>query len=187
MHTRNDCRLAAQVLRTGEPGPRYEWARRLITSCRDEGPAVLSEQWMVASGDTAELRYLMFYTPRVKDVRLYHALQRVAADPSRSDTIRIAAMIALARYVNPSRVLTLRDLEPPSGSTRRVPLLVTGSTTGWVQVPGSEPIHGRIAPAVLGLFEEIAEAEEARNRMVWFAAASLARAVGTDIELGRAQ
>lgn len=68
---RNDCRLAAQVLATGHPHPRYEWARSTIVNCEDEGPAYFASQWRTAPADTAALRLLIAAASRVRDARVY--------------------------------------------------------------------------------------------------------------------
>lgn len=185
---RNNCRLAAQVLRTGNPRTRYDWARNLISSCRDEGPAFFVEQWRTIHPDTAEseLFALVRHSARVRDARLYAELRSVAADRARPDVVRVGAMLVLIRYVTPSHVIWFRDVALPPEPIRgiRTPF---GSSTGWVQYPGAEPIVGSIASEVLALFETIAEEEEARNRSMWYAAAALARLVRSDIHLGQAQ
>jgi hypothetical protein len=177
---RNNCRLAAQVLRTGHPAPRYEWARRLITSCPVEGPDFLVERWHAVRGDTAELRDLVFHTGRRRDVRLYDAVRIIAADPARGDAERVGAMLALSRYVDPASAVSFWDLRLPDGPIRGIPLELAW-TTGGIQVSGSQPIDHPVAPMILELLEEIARTEETRNRGLWYAAEVLAKRVRVDI------
>ncbi|MDQ4078045.1 MAG: hypothetical protein M3220_17580 [Chloroflexota bacterium] len=185
MHHRNQCRLAAQVLSTGNPAPKRDWARDYITTCTEEGPRILAEQWRAAAADTGALRYLVLNTGRMRDARLYEALREVAADRSRPDLARVGAMLALARYVDPHNAIWFSDVRVTDRSVRRIPLVTSWSTNG-VQLIGSRPI-GPVAQPVLALLDSIAGQRETENRNVWYAAAVLAKRVRTDIEYGRAK
>ena len=59
MQRRNDCRLAAQVLRMGEPHPRRAWALGVIRDCAEEGPAVVAGLWADPALDSAEVERLV--------------------------------------------------------------------------------------------------------------------------------
>lgn len=185
-HHRNQCRLAAQVLRTGQPAPKREWARNYITTCREEGPAILAENWRTTPADTGQLRYLVINTGRLRDERLYSALRAVALDRSRPSLVRIGAMLALGRYVDSHSAVWFSDLRPPEGPVRRIPLVTSWSTNGN-QLAGSQPVSGAVARPVLELLEEVAARRETEPREVWYAAAVLARRVKADIDYGRAR
>ncbi len=186
-HHRNECRLAAQVIRTGQPAPKREWARSHITTCLEEGPAILADQWRTTQADSAHLRYLVFNSGRLRDERLYQSLRDVVADRSRPRAVRIGAMLALARYVNPNSMLGFSDVRAPvNDPAPRIPL-VSGSSTYTGQLFGTHPLQEPVAPAVLGLLDRVAGEREREDRDVWYAAAVLARRVRTDIRYGRAK
>jgi len=181
---RNNCRLAAQVLRTGEPHGRRDWAVGYIAGCGDEGPVVLGEQWRTAAFEGEFLDALVRSSMRIRDARLYEQLRATAADRTRPAPARVGAMLVLARYVDPGSALWLSDLIPPD-SIRHIRLVGASTTATW-QRTGAQPLTTRVAPAVLALLENIAAARTEEPREVWYAAAVLARRVEADIALGRA-
>lgn len=175
---RNNCRLAGQVLETGHPHPRYEWARRVIVNCEDEGPAYFSTRWAAAPDDTTELRQMIAGSTRIRDARVYGRLREVAVDRSRPGAVRVAAMIALANYVDPAISIDLSELRPPDGEIARVRSR-GGVSLHAVQVPGAQPL-GLVTPEVLALLNGIAADRTGEPREVWYAAAVLARRLELD-------
>jgi hypothetical protein len=182
---RNDCRLAARVLRTGQSNTRRDWAISVAPSCGDVGPVALAEQWRSISANDPVFEHLVRSSPRVRDNRLYRELMSTAGDRSRPAGVRAAAMLVLSRYVDPYSAAWLTDLVPPDsiGHIR----LIGGSAAENVQVSGNEPIPGPVAASVLSLLQRLAADRAGEPREVWYAAAVLARRVQRDIELGRAQ
>lgn len=181
---RNQCRLAAQVVRTGHPQPHRSGAIEYVAHCENEGPVVLAEQWQTLGGGGQDLEDLVFSSKRVRDNRLYQALSRTAADRSRPAAVRAGAMLVLVKYVDPASAIGFSDLVPPD-SIVHIPR-VGGSTTANNQVIGAVPVPGPVGAAVLALLESIGSARSEEPREVWYAAAVLARRVRSDIELGRA-
>lgn len=181
---RSDCRLAAQVLRTGEPHTRRDWAIGYLANCGSEGPAALAEQWSAGELDREALDRIVRSSMRIRDARLFEQLRTTASDRSRPAPMRVGAMLVLHRYVDPGSGLWLTDLVPPD-TIRRVPL-VGASTTATGQVDGAHPVTTPVAPTVLALLDDIAAARDEEPREVWYAAAVLARRVRADLELGRA-
>jgi hypothetical protein len=175
---RNNCRLAGQVLEAGHPHPRYEWARRVIVNCEDEGPSYFSTRWAAAPDDTTALRQMIAGSTRIRDARLYSRLRQVAADRSRPDAARVAAMIALANYVDPAISIDLSELRPPQGHITRVRYR-GGTSLHAVQVPGTQPL-GLVTAEVLALLNGIAADRSAETRDVWYAAAVLSRRIEMD-------
>lgn len=182
---RNDCRLAGQVLHTGHPHPKYEWAREYIILCQEEGPAILAGEWGEISADTAQVNRLQRESARFRDVRLYRELRGTALDRSRPELVRIGAMLVLAKYVDPYSALWFSDLRPPPGEIHRIPLVGSSSTAG-VWDYGSEPL-GPVAHPVLELLERIAAQRSTETREIWYAAAVLAKRVRWDMDAGRAR
>lgn len=181
---RNECRLAAQVLDTGHPRPHREWALRYISRCENEGPAVLAAQWRNAPVAGAELEAIVWSSLRLRDARLYDQLRATAADHSRPSSMRVAAMLVLARYTDPRNAIWLSDLVPPD-SIRRIPLVLS-SSTGFYPITGEVPLSGSIAPQVLALLDEVAAARSKEEAPVWYAAAVLAKRLRRDMEAGHA-
>ena len=183
---RNRCRLAAQVMQTGHPRPQIDWARGYISICDHEGPAVLASEWRVVEGGTAEIYYLVGSSRRIRDARIYDALRSTAADRSRTDVVRVGAMLALAAYVDPRNAIRFSDLRPPRGGPTRIPLVPNWTTAGG-QSQGSVPIQGAVAAEVKALFSEIARSRTMEPIEIWYAAAVLAKRVEADIRYGRAR
>jgi hypothetical protein len=185
VHHRNECRLAGQVLATGHPEPKREWARRYVTSCREEAPAFFTAEWARVEGDTAGLADLVFDSGRIRDERLYQALRSVASDRSRPELVRIGAMLVLARYVDPHNAVWFTDLHPPMGEVRHIPLVLSSSTHGN-QLDGARPL-GSVGAPVLALLREVATLKDDEPHAVWYAAEVLAKRVRRDIESGLAR
>lgn len=172
---RNNCRLAAQVLTSGHPHPRYEWARVTVVDCEDEGPAFFARQWATAPADTAALREMIAGSSRVRDARVYASLRQIASDASRPSVVRVAAMIGLAEYVDPSISIDLSELRVPDGPITRIRFR-GGSAVDVVQVPGAQPL-GPVRGEVIALLNRIAADRTGEPREVWYGAAVLARRV----------
>lgn len=178
---RSDCRLASQVLTTGNPAPHREWALQFIGSCGSDGPAALALQWTRARGPGEELEQLVRSSARLRDARLYRQLRATTQDGSRPPAVRVGAMLVLTRYTDPRNAIWLSDLRPPD-PIRRVPLVLSSASHG-AQVDGEEPV-GAVAVEVLALLDGIAAARQTETPEVWYAAAVLARRLRRDIEQG---
>lgn len=175
VNKRNNCRLAAQVLTSGHPHPRYEWARATIVDCEDEGPAYFAAQWTRAPADTAVLRQMIAGSSLIRDARVYASLRQTATDASRPPVVRVAAMIGLAEYVDPRISIDLSELCVPEGPITRIRFR-GGSAVDVVQVPGAQPL-GSVKGEVVVLLNGIAADRTGEPREVWYAAAVLARRV----------
>ncbi len=115
VHTRNDCRLAAQVIRTGQPAPHMEWAYGAIQRCDETGPNVLAERWRTVT-DSAEVGRLAWATWRSPARRLvFEAIAEIVATRSASIEARLRGIALLAGYAEPNVRLRLDDLRRPGG------------------------------------------------------------------------
>lgn len=100
VHHRNDCRLAAQVLRTGEPNTKTAWAWATAQGCQRIGSsAAAALQRLRASDDTAALGSLVTISRRLSDDDLFGAAVEVASDGDASPAARVAALAALLYQV----------------------------------------------------------------------------------------
>lgn len=171
---RNDCRLAGQVIATGQPRTKAEWARRLIEVCPEEGPTFFASRWLSVPGDTNAVVTLLHQSARLKDARIYTQLRRVVLDQSRPEVVRVGAMLVLARYVDPYDAAWFNEVAPPEGEIRyiRVPL---GSALHPSIIIGTSPLPTTLRDEVLALLDRVATAQQTEPRTVWYAAAALAK------------
>ena len=171
VHLRNDCRLAAQVLETGHPHPRYRWAVQRAADCSESGPPAYVKRWSEAA-DSADVRDLLSFSARIRDQRLVDQALAVARDRQRPDVVRVGAMLLLWRYVDPQSRIGLWDLQPQD--SEHVRMIVGGrSPHALPQIEGAEPVTPNLASATLQLLRELAANEP--SRPVQYAAARLAK------------
>jgi hypothetical protein len=171
-------------MKQGPTHPRHNWAVSYVEFCPDEGPRFYAGQWRAAAADTAALEQLVFYSARIRDGRIYTATDDAARDGSRPVEVRLAAMLLLAKYVDPANGLSIASLTPPD-SISHIPLRTGWRTDTWA-ADGAEPL-GPVAANVATLLRSIAANRTGEPRAVWYAAAVLARRVESDIAHGRAQ
>lgn len=175
---RNDCRLAAQVLTTRTPRTKLVWAREYIQHCEEEGPPAIAQDWRTVSADTSEVVQLMRASTSIRDARIYEEARTVVLDRSRPDVVRVGAMHVLDTYANPHHAGWFWSVRPPADLNRRV-VPSTGSVLGVQAVDGPVPVTGSVREPVLRLFEQVAAARENEPRTVWYAAAALAKRMGS--------
>lgn len=173
---RNDCRLAGQVIRSGQPHPKAEWANARIEVCPEEGPAVFAPRWLNVPGDLAAVGTLLHQSARLRDARIYEQLRRTVLDRARPEVVRVGAMLVLIRYVDPHSAAWFNEVRPPEGPIRyiRVPL---SSALHDNSVTGASPLPPRLRDEVLELLDRVAAAQQTEPRAVWYAAASLAKRI----------
>ena len=120
---RADCRLAAQIIRTGHPAPHREWAYGIIPQCNLTGPSALAARWAVAT-DSLELELLTTASARLPSRIIFDASAAAAVRSTHSLT-RINAMILLADFASPAVGLSPWDVRHPTPG--RPPMLVATS------------------------------------------------------------
>lgn len=156
-HLRNDCRLASQVLTTGHPAPRREWALEVISRCENSGPVVLANLWRDAPATITALQELQGPSNRISDNRLYTTLTTIARDRGVADLKRVVALQVLASYAAPNEGMSLGELLDPRPDAER-----TVTTYGVDYRPhhsGSEPLPGTVPEDVARLMRELAAGE----------------------------
>lgn len=173
---RNNCRLAAQVLSTGEPRTKAEWARGYIVDCADEGPPILAAQWRTVRADTGAVAGLVWRSARLADSRIYQQARAVVLDRSKPDVVRVGAMFVLDSYVNPSHAATFGDVRPPERGVRPV-RAAAGYVVDRTQADGAEPLGGTVRDEVLQLLDQVAARRQEEPLPVWYAAAALAKRI----------
>jgi hypothetical protein len=114
---RNDCRLAAQVLTTGNPAPHVQWASWVIRGCPDAAQVVVRAVGQHRrSSDTVFLNAVTAPASEIRDRRLYEVALSILTDPSASTEARVFAARMLAWLYLPNAHLTYRDFVDPSGA-----------------------------------------------------------------------
>jgi hypothetical protein len=117
VHRRNDCRLALQIVETGDPAPHREWAYSLLPHCGESaGPAVVAGLWRGTRRlPQDELLLLVRATHAMRDRRIYAALRTFVQDAAADTDSRLHAMALLLRYVDPAgRRFEPSDLRMPA-------------------------------------------------------------------------
>src|SRR6266850_5406838 len=101
---RNDCRLALQVLTKGVPDPHRAEALSIIGLCGGEGVPALVAMWSSAADDRAELGLLVTATRAFATPELVSTLFSTLEQPGRTLNARVAALLVLLTYADPSVV-----------------------------------------------------------------------------------
>jgi hypothetical protein len=144
---------------------------------------VLAQLWNTVPAAGPDLEQLMRTSMRLRDGRLYSHLLRVAAEPHVQPEIRVAAMLVLAKYVNPGNGVYLAQLVPPD--TIRYVRMATGSTNHRSSFDGSVPLPAGYGRNVLTVLERLAGDRAHQPRAVWYAAEMLRQRVEFDLGLRR--
>lgn len=173
---RNDCRLAAQVLRTGHPAPKAEWAMKMIANCAVDGPPVLAQLWSAPALDSARAEQLLDASTRLRDDRLADAALRVLQTTTHPEAARLAGLILLVRYADPYAGLAVPLLVPPAGwvpgrPVRSIPVGLSPHENP--QLRGEVPLPPDFVDETLAVLRQLGISEP--NPRVRWAAAGLVR------------
>ncbi len=152
IHLCNSCRLAAQVVETGQPNPQFAWATSVIKLCDQSGPPALAEAWRNAPNDTVALGALVYATQRLRDQRLAAAVLDLLRDGSRPQIARLSAIRVLISYASPGRTASLEDLLDPGEPPILLPIV-----TDFEPVDGSEPLTADTRQIVANALGEVAD------------------------------
>ena len=175
VHLRNQCRLAAQVLQTGHPEGRTEWALGIIGNCTEEGPLALVALWSEQSRDSIRAVRVLDASSRLRDQRLAEVAVQVARNDQNPEALRVAAILLLMRYADPYTGLDVSLLAVPPGWTpgHRVRLFLGGRGSHAIpQLNGAIPLDDGFANGVITEFRSLAE--HATSPRVQYVAAALA-------------
>lgn len=174
------CRRAERVLRAGAAHRAYAWARGYVPHCPVQGPPWVAAAWRGVAADTAAVGALIHASAWMRDRRVYDALRETALDRARPDVVRVGALLALARYVTPHRIIWFNDVRPRGD---RVRVAIGGSQVdGGGPIFGSEPLEGPVTEPILALFRQIAADRESERLPVWYAAAAMLRVLEVDVQ-----
>lgn len=114
-----NCRLASQVLTTGQPAARRQWALSYIGYCPapTQVPALRAGlARAAAAGEVSTFQRLASTALYVPDDRLLDQLLSVATKATYPERIRLAAMVKLDLLRAPARVWRVEELMRRDGS-----------------------------------------------------------------------
>ena len=113
IHARNACRLAHQVIETGQPAPHTVWALRQIGACGpDTHGAALARavRRLRTETDTGQLREFWRASRYLRDGELFRASLDVAGDRGASHEARVFALLSLLHTVQFGRSADYRHM-----------------------------------------------------------------------------
>lgn len=102
---RNDCRLAAQVIETGQPAPHESWAWQQIGACEPSLQVRVLGTAMRQARTTTNVAFAeraLLPAVWLRDGALFEQLVQIAGDESASVPARVVAFVALAAIRDPS-------------------------------------------------------------------------------------
>ena len=137
IHRRNDCRLAAQVLTTGQPSPRLQWAAEVMPGCPQAGITVASalERYRT-SRDTAFLSWVTLPANSLQDGHVFVTAMAVLQDKTASAEARVFANRLLFWHLYPSSGVYYSTLVDVDGDGRN-PCIAFGASSHVTLVQGS--------------------------------------------------
>lgn len=139
VHLRNNCRLASQIVRTGNPHPHYDWAVAVLPTCDESGAVAIAALWQEVAADSAQLATLVYNARTLEDGRLLDALLGVAENAGRPRLVRLSALSVLVSYFE--RGGFIGDLATRTPATARECTVGyqghTGSVQGTVPFPAN--------------------------------------------------
>jgi hypothetical protein len=111
VHHGNDCRLAAQVISTGHPAHRAEWALAKIQNCRDGGHTLAQAiSARRSSSDVEALDAVTRPAIRLRDGEVFSASLEIAGDRGASPQARVFAIRTLMWAMFPGGGIEYSDL-----------------------------------------------------------------------------
>jgi hypothetical protein len=149
---RNDCRLAVQVIETGQPATQRAEAFQTLPSCGGLARAAVLRLWREDALTAPELGRLLFSSRTTLSDTLVHTLLDVAQNTARQSRMRVAALAALTTIADPAVGPTIEELSatPASGTS----LLLGRRSHRYSQV-GREDVRLDVRAALLALLERL--------------------------------
>ena len=167
---REECHLAAQVVQTGHPARKMEWAYDIIHVCSEAGAALASSWLQPLTGEVLANRG--HRSAETSDGRVILAALAVATSDARSSEERRSALDVLTMIYKPGS--TISNLWNTPAANR------VGLSTyfDFSQVQGSQPVTAADRASVLGALDVLGARTPATDisTMAKWLAAELRRA-----------
>lgn len=126
---RNDCRLAAQVIRTGQPAPKLQWSWDLIPGCPEAGDvAAVALRRLRTDSDPAHFSNVSIVGFNVHDAELFSTALDVAGDHGASTAARAISFRLLVHQLTADRDVTYGELTRSD--------TISGCPLGWLEDRG---------------------------------------------------
>lgn len=154
---RPSCATQAQHLRTIGFARATPTELGLIRRCPDEFPVLAREWWSQENPDSAGLLRLTGLSGNQDDERVFTALTRTLADPSRPERIRLAAAEALVTQASPCAFVAAYTVRPTQAG--RIATIAVGRWSHATVYLGREPRAGPAMPRVLRTLTGVAASE----------------------------
>jgi hypothetical protein len=155
VHLRNDCRLAVQVLMSGQPANKREWALWRINDCDESGPPVLARMWRGVTADSAALAEAIYYSVQLRDRRVYDTVSSIARDRTAPALKRAAALHLLGRWARPGFMLAYRQFFTPAYESQQGRAQEVVFVDHDTQIDGAEPLPAAVRADVIRLARDI--------------------------------
>jgi hypothetical protein len=161
---RNDCRLARQVLVTGHPEPKAEWAASYIRDCgtREWAASVsAAARRMRSETDSATLVRVWGGMSWLQDAAVFRASLDVAQDQTASTEARLWAVYALSLLADPAGAYSLHSLVRSGGGGRPC---IDGYMTGPREFYMGEPLPVGYRDTIKAAGRALSDASDPRLR-----------------------
>jgi hypothetical protein len=149
---RNDCRLAAQVLTTGQPAPHRREALSVIGLCGREGVPALLAAWSSAPSNRADLQLLVTSTRAYATDQIVETLLGTLNQSGRPLEVRVASLLVLLTYAEPAVVPGFEDL---LGDTMELLVRRYGTIDHPYPVVGLETLTGSVTDRIRAALQPI--------------------------------
>ena len=160
---RDDCRLAEQVLSTGQPATHRQDALSIIGHCGREGIPATIAAWSSAGSDQTELQILVTATRAFASQEITDALVSTVGQASRPLEVRVAALQVLITFADPAAVPAFRDLV---GDSTALLIHFYGRVDHPFPVVGRETLTGSLTDRLRTVLGAVASSDgDARMRV----------------------
>ncbi|MEP6622272.1 MAG: hypothetical protein ABJE47_23315 [bacterium] len=143
----SDCRVAANVVSTGDPSGKRAWAHGVIRRCPQAEDAIASA-WKRSLSDT-ELKERENVSALMLDRRVLNAALSGLTSTTRPLEERRSALAVLTALYAPGRMLTMHFWDDPANTS-------LAHVMDWSPQPGAQTITVADRQRVLAALEEIA-------------------------------
>lgn len=143
-YQRERCRLAAQVITTGRPATKADWAWRTIAGCHSDGAAAVASAiaQLGVSDDSALRERVLSSAVFLKDGRIFGALVAVATSAGAPSESRITAIKGILAQYNDAVVV---------GDERRFRMSGPNGYCGFAQGTSARSDTGQALPSDMRL------------------------------------
>jgi hypothetical protein len=154
-YRRSYCERAGQTLRSHRPSSEKVQSMVTMGKCGDAGVETLVSYWRQPKTDTVLLPALTAASARANDRRTYQAARAVVLDPSRSESVRLAALTVLVAGFDPDIAVAFPVPTKPMYST----YVGMGYTSHASKRPGPQPIGPEAKADLISLLKPLADSD----------------------------